>query len=269
MTTVLAGIDNSAAAGPVLTAAKAAAALLRGRATAVHVRENGMEAARAAARAAGVELVPARGPTRECLVDSARRSEVALLVLGARGTPGGQRPAGRTALDVVSAVAKPVLVVPPDARLEHVARMLVPLDGTMASATTLASTIRFARKSRIEVIALHVHQPETLPAFEDHPHHEREAWAREFVGRYCDLPLDEVRLEVRVGSPAREVVQVARDLDVDVITLGWRRRLGSDRAAVVREALAHSPVPVLLVPILTEAASEGRETIAGSLETRA
>jgi hypothetical protein len=34
----------------------------------------------------------------------------------------------------------------------------------------------------------------------------------------------------------------------DMITLGWRRRLAPDRAAVVGDVLARTPVPVILLP---------------------
>jgi len=37
-------------------------------------------------------------------------------------------------------------------------------------------------------------------------------------------------------------------LDRLMIALGWRRRLAADRAAVVREVLARTPVPVFLLP---------------------
>ena len=43
----------------------------------------------------------------------------------------------------------------------------------------------------------------------------------------------------------------------DMIALGWRRRLVADLAAVVREVLARTPLPVLLLP-----ADDGR--IAGT-----
>ena len=33
-----------------------------------------------------------------------------------------------------------------------------------------------------------------------------------------------------------------------MIALGWGRRLAPDRAAVVREVLTRTPVPVLLLP---------------------
>jgi nucleotide-binding universal stress UspA family protein len=269
MRTVLAGIDDSAAAGPVLSAAKAAATLLGAHIKAMHVRENGTDTARAAAGAARVECILCEGRPGDCLVEASRSADVLMLVLGARGMPGGRRPAGHTALDVVSAAAKPVLVVPPESRPGRVARILVPLDGTMVSAVTLADTIRFARHRHIDVIALHVHEPGELPAFEDHPQHESEAWGREFVARYCGLALEDVRLEVRVGSPGRHVVDVARDLDVDVIALGWSRRLERDRAAVVREALSHSQVPVLLVPAPADVGDDSRMQIFDAVEARA
>jgi hypothetical protein len=41
---------------------------------------------------------------------------------------------------------------------------------------------------------------------------------------------------------------VATAEGADMIALGWRRRLAPERAAVVREVLARTPVPVILLP---------------------
>jgi hypothetical protein len=77
------------------------------------------------------------------------RSEIAALVLGARGAHGGPRPAGHTALEVLTRASKPFVVVPPltqpPARL---ARILVPLDGSRDSSRALEDMIKLAHRSR-------------------------------------------------------------------------------------------------------------------------
>jgi len=250
MTVVLAAIDNSAAARPVLVTAAAVARLLGARATALHAREDGMATARAAAEAAGVELETIPAPAPAGLAAAGRRPEVVALVLGARGTPTGPRPAGHTALTLATSLEKPLVVVPPAGRPpERIGRILVPLDGTRASAAAIRETLDIARRRDVEVVLLHVHDERTLPAFEEQPHHELEAWSAEFAARSYEGDGGAVQVEVRIGVPGRRVTETADDLGVDLIALGWARVLAPGRGAVVREALASSPVPVLLLPV--------------------
>jgi hypothetical protein len=42
---------------------------------------------------------------------------------------------------------------------------------------------------------------------------------------------------------------VARDVDADMIALGWAQDLAPGRASVVRWALEHTPVPLVLMPL--------------------
>ena len=249
MTIVLAAISDDASAGPVLFAAKDFARLLGAEVRAVHAgapREGvAASAERAQVRLETTDIAAPRG-----LIEAARSPDVSILVVGARSTPGGRRPAGRTALASVTELGKPVLVVPPGAQAQRpIRRILVPLDGTTTTADALAGTISLARERDVAVVVLHVHEEEAIPAFEDQAHYEREAWAREFVARYCGCSLEDVRLEVRTGLPHEHVLDVARELEVDALALGWRRNLESGRATVVREALARSTVPILLVPV--------------------
>jgi nucleotide-binding universal stress UspA family protein len=86
-----------------------------------------------------------------------QKPAVAALVLGARGIHGGAQPAGRTALQVITQVSKPVLVVPPHAEpRQSLARILVPLDGTTDTAHALREIITLAHAHRLEILVLHV-----------------------------------------------------------------------------------------------------------------
>jgi nucleotide-binding universal stress UspA family protein/dienelactone hydrolase len=252
MTVVLAAIDNSAAAGPVLATSKAVAQLLDATPVAVHAHEDGDATARAAAAAAGIELEITSPPVPAALAAAAVRRDALALVVGARGTPGGRRPAGRTALELATSLDRPLVVVPPlERQPERIGRILVPLDGTPATAAVLRETLEVARRAPVEVVLLHVHDDETLPAFEDQPHHELDAWSTEFIARWCAENGGATQVEVRVGVPGRRVIETAADLEVDLIALGWSRSLAGGRAAVVREALTSSTVPVLLLPVAT------------------
>lgn len=250
MTRVLAAIDNSAAAKPVLETAKAIEPLYGSPALAVHVREGSASIAEAAARAAGIPLRIESGSPLEILQGLLQVPEIGALVIGARGTPAGRRPIGDTAQALITSVAKPLVVVPPDVREpERIGRILVPLDGSPESAAAVSRTIERARAAGIEVIVLHVRGEAALHAFSDQLHHEGPAWVEEFLARFCPVPAQEVEVELRVGVPEEEVGSVARETGADLIALGWSQELSAGRAGVVRAMLSGSAVPVLLIAL--------------------
>jgi nucleotide-binding universal stress UspA family protein len=260
MSTLLAALDNSAAARPVLNVALLLAKLLGATVEALHVKEDGDATARAVAEAANVRIRTLKDPTVPSLVQAAQAEQVIGLVLGARGMPMGPRPAGRTALGVIERVGKPVVVVPPELpALYRLKAVLVPLDATPATAAAMRSTIEIACAGNLDVVLLHVHTDGSMPMFTDQPHHETEAWIQEFVARHCPRDLaDRISVELRVGVPSEHVLAVAAQVGADLITLGWARDLSPGRAAVVREVLRRSGVPVLLIPVRHEPAAFAR-----------
>ena len=250
MTTVLAALDSNASARPVLSTAIALADLFDSTVTGLHVREEAASAAPELARAAGVELREVTGSPVEEIVNAARDPDVAALVLGARGVHGGPQPAGHTALKVITRIPKPVAVVPPHAHPpERIERILVPLEETSHGSQALDETIRLAHRRGLEVLVLHVHSPATVPAFSNHEPHATLAWEREFLSRHLSTPHDRVTLLRRLGVPADDVVAVAHETGPDLIVLAWSQNLTPGRAHVVSETLAHTDIPVLLVPV--------------------
>ncbi|HET7868716.1 MAG TPA: universal stress protein [Actinomycetota bacterium] len=248
MRKVIAAIDDTAAARSVLATGRLVAELFEASLEAVHVRDDGARTARTAAAVAGLQLREVDGPVVDALVLEARASEVAALTLGARATPAGRRPAGHVALEVITAVPRPVAVVPPDVRPQRdLRRLVVPLNGTWATANALAGVIELACRCDLDVVILHVLDEESLPPFSDQPHHEAEAWLREFMARQC--PAAAARAELRVGVPAHAVEATAVEMGADLIALSWSQELAPGRAAVVREVLERGRIPVLLVPI--------------------
>jgi hypothetical protein len=248
MTTILAAIDDSDAAGVVLATAAALAEVTAATPEALNVREDGIERARATAAAAGIPLREVTGDVTNEIVAAAADPEVRAVVVGARRHPEGARPAGHVAFALLARVRTPLVVVPPDTELPAVLRrMLVPLDGTMRTARRARTAIDLAATAGLEVIVIHVCGVDRLPMFTDQPHHETRAFAREFLARYApDAP---VRLELRVGRPADEVLAAADALGADVLAIAWAQVLEPGRAAIVRELLARSHVPLLLLPV--------------------
>jgi len=251
MTKVIAAIDNSAAARPVLEVARALARVLDATAEAVHVREDGDVTPRAESEGAGMPLRIVFGPVGKALAQVVDEPDVAALVMGIRWTPGGARPLGSVAKEVITSVRKPVVLVPAGCPVPYkVNRVLVPLAGDPASTAWLGTTIQIVQARDIEVIVLHVDAEDSLPAFTDQPQHETETWAREFVARYVPLPQNAVRLELRVGEPSEEVLTVARESQADMIALSWAQDLSAQRARVVRRVLERSSVPVMLLTVI-------------------
>jgi nucleotide-binding universal stress UspA family protein len=250
VTTVLAALDSNASGRPVLSTAIALADLYDSTVTCLHVREEAFSAAAELARAAGVELREVSGAPVEQIVNATQDPDVAALVLGARGVHGGPQPAGHTALQVITRIPKPVAVVPPHAQpRERINRILVPLEGTSQDSQALDDTIKLAHRRELEVLVLHIHSPATVPAFSDHEPHATLAWEREFLTRHISTPHDRITLLHRLGVPADDVVAVARETGPDLIVLAWSQELTPGRAHVVSETLAHSDIPVLLLPV--------------------
>ncbi len=248
--TVLAALDRSPAAQPVLAAAAALADLLSAGLAALHVQEDSTQTPGDIAKAAGVPLRVVRGGVVDELVAAGKADDVAALVIGARGIPTDPRPLGSTAVAVAGALLKPVLVVAPDAEPRHrFGRALVPLEGSLATSLAPRSLIELAPDVGLEVVALHVVAPDAIPAFTDQPQHEQEALAREFLARYCPWGIDVVQFETRVGRREELIPLAAAECGCDLIVLGWLRRLTPGRARVVRATLERSRIPVMLIPM--------------------
>lgn len=257
MSEVIAALDNSLAAKPVLTAALALGSVLGAEVTPVHVQIDGARVAQSTAESAGLTLRSLRGPVVEQLLDRAGREAVAALVLGARNTPGDSRPLGSTAFAIATNLRKPVVVVSPDARTGTLSRVLVPIESGVSASLTPRAIVELARGTELEVVVLHVHAPESLPAFTDQPQHEQADWSREFVRRYCPWGIGGVALEVRTGSVEELVPLVADQTSADIVALGWAQELAEGRAPIVRAALTRAKLPVMLVPVGVPAAGRG------------
>jgi nucleotide-binding universal stress UspA family protein len=260
---VIAALDNSLTAGVVVATAGNFARLFRAEVEAVHVGEDGDRVASRAAAAAGLELRKLSGPTVSALVEAAENEDVVALVVGTRRMPLGGRPVGATALELITALLKPVVVVPPDApRPATLRRVLVPLEGTLSTSLAPKALIELAQDANVEVVIVHVHDAATLPAFTDQPQHQARAWCEEFVARYCPWGVGRVSIELRVGRREEEILSAARETGSDLIALGWAQELAAGRAAVVRAVLERGRIPVLLVPVhlARQAAPERRES---------
>ncbi len=281
--TVLVALDSSMAAMPVARAASALATLIGSRLEAVHVSEEGTGSlANGAAGAAGISLTRLEGGNVSAqIAEAGSREPVLALVMGARSSPGGRYPAGHVAIEVMSGLGKPVLVVPPEENMsvvepaKHANRfkagvgvaspliaaegsplhVLVALDGTEAGKRATDRALGLLSNARVELTAVHVFSSDTLPRFWDQQQHAGVSWSKEFLSRYLQsLP---VRLKLRTGSPAGQILEAASDDKAGMIIMGYglsgsgsKGLTGGFPGDVVNEVLSRSNVPVLLVPEL-------------------
>jgi nucleotide-binding universal stress UspA family protein len=251
MRKVIAALDNSLAAGSVVATATDLARLFDAHVEAVHVGEDGDRIAAEAAAVAGLQLRALDGETVPALVRAAEDHATVALVVGTRSLPLAGRPIGATALEVITSLLKPVVVVPPSAAAQAgaIERVLVPLEGTLSTSLAPRTLIELAHDADIEIVVLHVHDAHTLPGFTDQPQHEAAAWREEFVARYCPWGVGSVTMQVRLGRREEEILRAADETKSDLVALGWAQELAAGRAPVIRELLERGHIPVLLLPM--------------------
>ena len=245
--TILACIDNSAAAGPVLDAARAIAPVFGAVVEAVHVAEDGKSTAGGMASLRDLSLHTLHGDVVRQLVSRAREEDVVAVAMGARGRPTGPRPAGHITQQLANQIDAPVLVVPPESTIAgDIHRALIAMKGTRANARMLTRAVELATAAEVDLIIIHVDDEGSIPSFSDQVQHETDAYAQEFLARFVP-GAPAARLELRIGDPAEEILHALESIHPDVIVVGRRRDPDPGHGEVVREMLERSHLPVLLV----------------------
>lgn len=253
---VVAAVDHRTAALPVLLVARHVAHCLARPVSAVHVDE-GPKSRRVVedlAARAGVQVTTLTGDPADVLAAVAARDDVDLLVLGVRGLPTARDPLGHVATRLVRvAAATPLLLVPPSEGVpeEPMGRVLAPYDADPASADATQSVVARLRAGGCEVIGLHVFDAASVPPALDHPGYGTASWRGEFARRHG---LTDV--ELRRGAPARRILEIARDREVDLVVLAWGCVLDDRHGRVVAQVLAGADVPVMLVPTARSRSTE-------------
>ena len=249
MNKVLAAIDNSAAAQPVLATALMLAPVLDASVEAVHVSDDDGGTAGASAESFEVPFHVVPGNPFDVLMEMATSDDVVAVAVGTRGRPGGPRPAGHLALALASAIDKPVLLVPPDAQTPgSLQRVVLAMEGTPRKARSVKRAVEVVGGAGLELVVVHVDDEASIPLFSDQVQHETDAFAREFLARYC-RGAPEARLELRIGDPAEEILAAAEMVAPDLLAIGWPHSSDPERGTVAREILDRSPTPVLLVAV--------------------
>lgn len=215
---------------------------------------------------AGAVLDYIEAEAAEGILETARRQKSLLIVMVMRRHAAAETESGLGPITqiVLRRAPCPVLLVPPvplpkDWRLHHV---LLPQDGTPASAAALEPAVHLARHAHPLLSIVHVSdvgqapapEPGTIPVphYMDQPQHEWSAWAAEFVARVrglCQLPADlELRLLLARGETGPEIVRFARSRHADLIAMPWHGRLEPKHAETLKAVLRGSSCPVLVSP---------------------
>jgi nucleotide-binding universal stress UspA family protein len=249
MSKVIAAIDHSDTSKPVVIMAHAVADALDASVEVIHVVEDDDESAHPLTLAEGPPVRHLSGDPVEVLPLTAAEEDVVALVIGARAHSGGRRPAGHVAMALARLTDKPVVVVPPGSHpTEHLRTAVVAMKGTPGKAHALQRSIEISAGAGLEIIVVNVHDEDSVPSFSDQVQHETEAYAEEFFSRHS-IGASQMRLELRLGIPATEVLAAIESAHAELVAVGWPRSEDPRRGAVAKEILERSPVPVLLVAI--------------------
>lgn len=244
---VLAALDADVAALGILETALSIGEMTDARVEAVHVDDGQAEILEALTRSVDVVLQHRADPVASTLIDALGEPGVLAMVIGAGFTREGHHPVGPTARRVLEHAAKPVVVVPGNAIThQKVRRLLVLLEGTEASSRPVLDSLCPLLTPGVELIVLHVFTDRTLPRMLDQPWRDFELLGREFLATHCPLA---ARIELRTGPIPIRVTEACELHEIDVVVLSWSQDTTEGRARVVREVLALSALPVLLLPV--------------------
>ena len=245
MTDVLVAVDDTAAAEPVLRTGLLIAQSL-GRP--VHVLHAGEPNPRLEelAHQYGLAVDFQPGPAETTVPAAVADPQVEVVVVGLHGLPGHHR-TGHLVPALASQSRVPVVIVPASAAVRGAAgRVMFPLDGTQRISAGARPLIAAYVAAGIDVIALHVYDPKTVPRFHDGPEDDA-VWRDEFLAQHCaDL---EIQLTTRPGPLVPAVLEVAASQDVDIIALPTRGDTAGIADSFVHEVLTSADRPVALVPV--------------------
>lgn len=150
--------------------------------------------------------------------------------------------------------------LPTRAKSVGLKRILVPVDFSPLAKKALHYAFRLARQFKAQISLLHVVEPEPPPAFDGYitsPHipawdssEDETKQLKALVADSARAGIVNVNSTIRYGLASHEIVDAAKQLDIDLIVIathgytGWRHFcIGSTAERVVRAA----PCPVLVV----------------------
>jgi nucleotide-binding universal stress UspA family protein len=198
-----------------------------------------------------VGIATRSGNPAEGILDYVKKGHLNLIIMATHGRSGVSRWAiGSVADKVVRATTRqPLLLIRakgthPDIRAKRIfKRAIVPLDGSMESEAVINYMLEIATNLQMELILLQV-VPKT-----NHMHADAEAYLHSICGQLEDKGIA-ARYEVRVGAAADQIIDLADELDSDMVAMSTHGRsaislwpLGS----VAQKVLLGGNSPLLLI----------------------
>ena len=212
------------------------------------------------------------GDPAEGIVDYADKGDIGLIVMATHGRSGIRRWAlGGVADKVLRATKRPVVLIRakgarPDVRDKGVlSRALVPLDGSKESETVILYIENLAPRLGTEVtllqvvaVAYHVYISGDAPAQIPYTSEEMEL-LKVSAGSYLEKVgsgLKEkgitTKYEVRVGAAGQEIINLADEINADMVAMSTHGRSGVGRwvfGSVAERVVRSGNTPVLLVRV--------------------
>jgi universal stress protein A len=153
----------------------------------------------------------------------------------------------------------PRLLEQPERRAMRLKKILVPIDFSPPSKNAFKYAVRFAEEFGGELTLLYVLEPQSMtgfmaipegPAFVESDIVAAGKSLRSLISSLRNARIERPHWKVRAGLPSHEIVEAAKEMDVDLIVIathgytGWKHFcIGSTAERVVRAA----PCPVLVV----------------------
>ena len=170
--------------------------------------------------------------------------------------PDGWADDARSAVELAAA-GRPVLFVPPTARVRGVLRRIAVVHGGGRGETRgIEAADAAALATGAEIVALHppgTHwsgDPAGLPfSLGDHPEHDWAEWREEFARRFCPCSHG-VALSVRLvsGPPVAAISREARRVAADLLVASLVSRSDAAAAELIAAVAAAAPCPTLILP---------------------
>ncbi len=247
MSRVIAAIDRASASQSVIAMAQAVADALDTSLEIQYLAEGGdryVDDAEVGGRVPRTHY----GDPVQSLASTAQEEDVVAIVLGIASTSEHLHGAIERPMALANQIDKPVLMVPTGfSAPERLHTAVVAMEGSPGKVRVLQRSVALSARAGLEIVVVHVDEEDSIPSFSDQVQHETEAYAQEFFARHL-VGAPQMRLELRVGDPATEVLAAIESSNAELVVVGWPQDPG--RGAVAREIVNRSPVPVLMVPIV-------------------
>lgn len=141
----------------------------------------------------------------------------------------------------------------------HEQTVLLPFDFSEAATEAIATARGLVARTEL-LWVLHVIPPisTTSPSFlmGEHEPEDLRAHADTALAKALSVAgLGEARRRIEIGDPAGEIIDVAKEIDANLIVIPSRGKTGLRRwmiGSVAEKVVRHAPCPVLVLPIRDE-----------------